>query len=70
MLINKLMGGSWTIKGFLLMWNVEEQFQIGDLVDLVVDLEQPGLVVMKSTSETPAENSSSQADKLGLRNQE
>lgn len=38
---------SWIIEGCLWMSSVAELFQIGDLEDWVVDLDQPGLEVKK-----------------------
>ena len=47
--ISKLMGGSLMAEGYWLMLNEVGLSQIGDLADLVVDLELPGLGVKKLT---------------------
>jgi hypothetical protein len=49
MLTSKQMGEKWTIRGYWLMWNVVELFQIGVPGDWVVDLDRAELVVKMLT---------------------
>ncbi|KAJ6740103.1 hypothetical protein OIU79_000278 [Salix purpurea] len=63
------MGGSLMAEGYWLMLNEVGLSQIGDLVDLVVDLELPGLEVKKLTKSILGERFSNQEDPLGLRSQ-
>ena len=52
------------------MLSVEELFQTGDPVDLVVGLEQPGLEVKKLIRGILEESNNNQVDHLALRSQE